>query len=75
MLRSLVPSNEKILTKIWAMKLNASGKRRGMLNSRRYDKNGIALYKPDNITAPVVIETTIRIIFVVELDTGGYSGS
>ena len=66
--KSLVPKGAKILSTTWAMKLKASGARRARVNARGFEQKPGVHYKPDDIAAPVVNETTIRVIFMIGLE-------
>ena len=67
--KSLVPKGAKILSTTWAMKLKASGARRARVNARGFEQKPGIHYKPDDIVAPVVNETTVRVIFTIGLET------
>lgn len=65
---SQVPKGAKKLTTTWAMKLKANGKRIGRVNARGYEQKAGVHYTPNNIAAPVVNDTTMKIIFAIGLE-------
>ena len=58
---------KKILTSTWVMKKKANGRLREKLNARGYEQEQGVHYKMNEIAAPVVNETTIKVLFVLML--------
>ena len=63
--RRKIPRNAKVLTSTWAMKKKANGDLRARINARGYEQIDGIHYREANKSAPVVNDTTFRVIMVL----------
>ena len=63
-------ANDKVIDTTWAMKRKANGVLRARLVARGFKQEAGLHYNPDDLGAPVVTDTTIRIMFILELISG-----